>query len=280
MHLSLSVTTMLAAGGLLLVAAAPGPRSADSAFRDREVARIQRHLSGALARLLERDVARLTPAQRAARARSIQRLRDYRRAGEFPRNTDFPGRRIPYFIDRTGIRCAMAYLIEQSGHGDFVARVARTQNNAYIAELAGDPELRAWLEENGLTEAEAARIQPAYNPPPSDEPSVTRGGAMAAAWLGVGSIALTVSSSHLGLSRTVSGVVGMAAGMVGILAGASNLDERGDLRSWGMADVGIGTVAAVLGGRLLFGPPTATRTGLVATPGLGRQSRIGVRIAF
>src|SRR6266705_6614732 len=80
----------------------------------------------------------------------------------FPQNTDFPGQRVPYFIDRYGTRCAMAYLIEQSGEGDLVTRVAATHNNARIPELRTDPDLGAWLWRNGITLEEAARIQPAY----------------------------------------------------------------------------------------------------------------------
>jgi hypothetical protein len=52
----------------------------------------------------------------------------------------------------------MAYLIEQSGDGDLVARVAVTNNNARIPELRHDSELVSWLWGNGMTLEEAARI--------------------------------------------------------------------------------------------------------------------------
>jgi hypothetical protein len=56
----------------------------------------------------------------------------------------------------------MAYLIERSGRRDLVHRIASTQNNAFIAELANDRELRGWLDSVGLSVTEAARIQPTY----------------------------------------------------------------------------------------------------------------------
>jgi hypothetical protein len=114
--------------------------------------------------LLARDVWSLSPAQRSAREHNIRRLRRYRLRGVFPHNHDVAGRRVPFFVDRHGTRCAMAYLIEESGCGDLVCRIAAARNNAYVAELASDPELVAWLEREGLTAEEAAAIQPAYDP--------------------------------------------------------------------------------------------------------------------
>jgi len=142
--------------------------SADARSAPAETARIRRHLSMVEAELRATKVSALTPAQRAARAGNLDVLHAYWVRGVFPVNTDFPGRHVPYFIDRYGTRCAMAYLIEQSGYGDFVRRIATTQNNAYVRDLRGDTELGAWLSENGLTAAEAARIQPTYGSPADD----------------------------------------------------------------------------------------------------------------
>jgi len=134
-----------------------------NASRDAETTRVRTRLASVEQHLRRTDVSRLTPAQRAARARNLDVLHAYWVRGVFPMNTDFPGERMPYFVDRYGTRCAMAYLIEQSGHGDLVARVAATNNNARIRELKSDPELVAWLRDNGLTAAEAA------HPPADDE---------------------------------------------------------------------------------------------------------------
>ena len=104
----------------------------------------------------------LTPAQRAARARLLGILHNYQVRGVFPRNTDFPDRDMPVFIDWAGTRCGFAYLIEQTGHEDLVIRIAATRNNARAPELKDDPEVGRWLAENGITLAEATRIQPTY----------------------------------------------------------------------------------------------------------------------
>ncbi|MDI1450949.1 hypothetical protein [Polyangium sp. 6x1] len=128
----------------------------------REKARLVAHFRGVLAELRARDTSHLSPEQCAARAGLIAELQRYARTGRFPRNLDFPGIRMPYFVDAFGTRCAMAHLIESTGEVDLVARVARTANNAFIREIEGDITLRAWLDRAGLSVAEAARIQPEY----------------------------------------------------------------------------------------------------------------------
>jgi hypothetical protein len=86
-----------------------------------------------------------------------------RDAGEFPHNYDFPGEAVPYFVDRaTGVRCAVAHLLDFTGHGDIVQRVTALDNNIWVPELAGDAEFNGWLKAYGLTLAEAARIQAPY----------------------------------------------------------------------------------------------------------------------
>ncbi|MBZ5710201.1 MYXO-CTERM sorting domain-containing protein [Nannocystis pusilla] len=127
----------------------------------REQARLQAHFREVLLELRSRDVTHLGASQRAARERLIEELARYARAGRFPRN-HVSRERIPIFIDPHGTRCAMARLIESTGHTALVAEVAARRNFAWIRELAGDAALLAWLDESGLTAAEAGRIQPSY----------------------------------------------------------------------------------------------------------------------
>ncbi|MFZ6182126.1 hypothetical protein [Nannocystis pusilla] len=127
----------------------------------RERARLQAHFHEVLLELRGRDVTQLGAPQRAARERLIEELARYAREGRFPRN--YVSRApLPIFIDPHGTRCAMARLIESTGHAALVARVATHRNFALIRELEGDAALRAWLDEFGLTAAEAGRIQPEY----------------------------------------------------------------------------------------------------------------------
>lgn len=139
---------------------------AEYQHRRLEVARLRAHFDSVDAELRLPTALPLTPAQHTGRATLIGWLREYREGGGFPRNDRFPDRAVPFFRDSRGVLCAMAYLIDRSGRGDLVDRVASTRNNAFIPELAGDPELRAWLNSVGLSVAEAARIQPWYGPPP------------------------------------------------------------------------------------------------------------------
>ena len=133
----------------------PDPR------REREIARVHAHLERVEAELAARAVDQLTPAQRAARATVLANLRPYIAADVYPTN-DVAVDPTPIFIDRAGVRCAMAALIEAGGGGVLVARVARDRDYAYIDELAGDPELQRWLTDHGIALREAARIQPSY----------------------------------------------------------------------------------------------------------------------
>ena len=146
---------MFALLALLLVSSPPDP----------EVARIQSHLRRVESELRASGDGGLGPAERRWRVRLVDELHRYWTRGRFPRNT-YVDRRSPVFVDRDGTRCAVAQLIHASGRGDLVERVAATHNTAYVAELAGDAELVRWLDEHGLTAAEAARIQPAYEPGP------------------------------------------------------------------------------------------------------------------
>jgi hypothetical protein len=128
------------------------------------VARLRAHFDSVDAELRHATALQLTPSQQRARATLIGWLRGYRAAGQFPRNDRFPDRAMPFFRDSQGVLCAMAYLIDRSGRGDIVDRVALTRNNAFIPELGDDQALRAWLDSVGFSVAEAARIQPTYGP--------------------------------------------------------------------------------------------------------------------
>ena len=151
---------------LALVAApfgvAPSVHAADSA--DREVARIRAHFDSVLTELTSRDVSSLSASQRGNRARLTMTLANYRERGLFPHNYDFPDQSVPYFIDRrTGTLCAVAQLLASTGRRDIVDRVARQDNNVWVPELAGDTAFATWLDANGITLREAARIQVPYN---------------------------------------------------------------------------------------------------------------------
>src|SRR2546426_917051 len=158
MRKALMLTTVVIGALTTGVWRAPAPIS----FAVAERTRLRAHFDSVERELRARDVPGLTAAQRAARARVLDVLHAYQVRGVFPRNTDFPDRDVPVFIDWRGTRCGFAYLVEQTGHEDVVLRIAATRNYARVPELKDDPDVRRWLAENGITLAEATRIQPTY----------------------------------------------------------------------------------------------------------------------
>jgi hypothetical protein len=163
--LSVAAAGMLAGAAALPLGARDVPPTRPEALARRlEVARLRAHFDSVDVELRYSNEPSLTPSQRRARDTLIGWLQEYRDAGEFPRNERFSELAMPFFRDGHGALCAMAYLIERSGRRDLVDRIAVTRNNAFIAELADDPELRVWLDSVGLAVAEAARVQPTYQP--------------------------------------------------------------------------------------------------------------------
>lgn len=145
-------------------ARSPFEAEVDLARPERE--RIRAHLARVEADLRAHPPAGLSEARRAARAARLDDLRAYAERGEFPRNRDYPDRLVPYFIDAEGVPCAMGHLVIASGHADFAEEIHENRNNAYIPEIAAaDGRLARWLEANGMTLEEAARVQPSYGPP-------------------------------------------------------------------------------------------------------------------
>ncbi len=247
-----------------------------------EVQRIQRHFDGAIALLESSDVSALSPSQLDNRRTLTERLRHYRDRGAFPRNYDFPGEAVPYFVDRrTGVVCAVGHLIESTGHRDLVDRVAAADNNVWVAELAGDDEFRAWLDEQGLTLDEAARIQVPYmgEPPPmfrESAASVNTNAPTIALGAALGTAALAHFNANLGQRRSVA-FLGAAVGAVAIATGAGQFKSGGD-QTIGSATV-IGGLASLFVARQTFGRFTQARRTMQARDAtLAERTRIAPMI--
>jgi hypothetical protein len=186
-------------------AVARGDRLGAEESLERE--RVSDHLARVETWLRQREVS--SPLWRSdARARNLDRLREYRLRGEFPRNTEFPGRRVPYFADAEGRLCAVGYLVAASGRGDLVEAVVRSDNHV---DLRSDPApaLDRWIEGSGLDRAECAMIQPAYG-------YGYRKGTLLPFATGA-ALSATVGNTIL----TLNGRQSTAAGVAGILIGIS-----------------------------------------------------------
>jgi hypothetical protein len=231
------------------------------------VARLRAHFDSVDAELRRHHALQLTPSQRTVRVRLIGWLREYREAGTFPRNDRIPKRAMPFFRDSRGVLCAMAYLIERSGRRDLVDRVAVTRNNAFIPELAGDPELRAWLDSVGLSVAEAARIQPSYGPFPNvpEDQAVSANYALTSILVS-GSSLTTLGLNLISPSKS-TGWAGVLAGSAGIIAGAVNLDGNDGTDKVAAANMIAGGGALAVGlYRLLSPRPARPVDGLSSRP--------------
>ncbi|HEX7023276.1 MAG TPA: hypothetical protein VF187_00540, partial [Gemmatimonadales bacterium] len=218
---------------------------------------LRTHFSMVERELVARDVSRLTASQRSARADLIGLLHRYSAAGTFPRNDFHPGRRVPYFRDAHGNLCAMAFLISATGRGDIVDRIARTRNNAYVAELADEPGLLEWIDQHGITVAEAARIQPTYGGPgfTGEDPKPSTGYVVASAGttgLSVISIALNARSPDRLSGDPGWGIIGLGVGGASMVLGLVKVTEDGwRNQALGAWNVAVGATAAFFGGRAL-----------------------------
>jgi len=123
--------------------------------------RVKNHLRIVEKELIRKNIEHLSPELRQERAKNIARLHEYWTQGLYPKNPDFLDKRAPYFKDAINTPCAMAYLIEQSGHQDLVNAVASRNNHVYINDIQDGP-VMDWINKSGLTKAEAARVQPTY----------------------------------------------------------------------------------------------------------------------
>jgi hypothetical protein len=242
-------------------------RLGTSSFEAKEADRLRLHFAEVEREMSSRDISALTAAQRVARAEQIRQLRRYAAQGAFPRNTWHPGQRVPYFRDARGNLCAMAFLIAASGRGDLVDHIARTRNYAFVPDLVEVPGLAQWLEEHGLTVAEAARIQPSYGGDPCCEvenPTVNAPstGYLAASagvsTLSALSIAWNARSAERVAVQRWKGFLGAGVGGANLVLGLSKLGSDGwENQTAAIWNIAIGATAGFLGVRTLMARPEA-----------------------
>jgi hypothetical protein len=243
-----ALALVLAAGIATLPSHLEGASSSDGAAR--ETARIRAHFDSVLTELAQRDVRALSAEQTARRASLTRELAAYSERGVFPHNYDFPGQAVPYFVDRkTGTRCAVANLLAHAGRTDIVERVSRANNNVWVAELQGDTAFAAWLDANGLTLAEAARIQLPYTQPESPAQVARNRAFMVVTPLALSGVAITSIWNALGNSdghrRSVS-TLGVLSGVVMSGIGVAVLTKPDISPTVGAAALGMGGASIAL----------------------------------
>jgi hypothetical protein len=228
-------------------------------FEATEVRRIRAHFDSVLAELDRRELGGLTREQRNRRVSLVAELRRYRDLGVFPHNYDFPDAPTPYFVDRkTGTLCAVANLLAATGRRDIVDRVAQSNNNVWVDDLAADTAFNRWLDANGLTLQEAVRIQVPYVEPVSNaEIAREVGFAIAAPISLVGSTAMSLwnitgnADGHRpGASWTgmVMGAVSVTSGALVLTKGSAVQDKFGQI---GAVAIGMGLTSVWTSGRAM-----------------------------
>ena len=242
-------------------------RFGTSSFEAEEADRLRLHFAEVEREMLSRDISGLTAAERVARAEQIRQLRRYAARGAFPRNTWHPGQRMPYFRDARGNLCALAFLIAASGRGDLVDQIARTRNHAFVPDLVDVPGIAEWLEQHGLSVAEAARIQPTYGGDPCcgvEHPTVhAPSGEYLAASAGAStlsalSIAWNARSSDRVAAQRWKGFFGAGVGGANLVLGLSKLGSDGwENQAAAIWNIAIGATAGFLGVRALVLKPAA-----------------------
>jgi hypothetical protein len=241
-----AAAAVIVAASVALVAFKPAPPVSA------EVRRIQAHFDSVLMELNASDVSRLTAEQRDHRRALILTLATYRDRARFPKNYDFDAP-TPYFVDRqTGVLCAVAHLMEFTGRRDIVDRVAAANNNVWVPQLRGDREFEAWLGQQGITLAEAARIQVPYMGDRIVAPEAPSRQSVVLPATGAG-LAATVSAMNLFSNRDGHGrirnVVGMATGVASLGYGAAMLARPETDRGMAIANVATGALSAFVAGR-------------------------------
>jgi hypothetical protein len=147
----------------------------------------ERSLAVAVARLERARGETWTGAERSTwrnalalrRLENLRRLRLYQLRGRFPHNEHVADRTVPIFVDNHDTACAVGHLMRESGWNDAVAAIQRANNFVYVTDVRNGP-LIDWVLVSGLTQEEAALIQPGYYPPPFDVAldELTQGGSI------------------------------------------------------------------------------------------------------
>ncbi len=111
-------------------------------------------------RLSDDNLAQLETVLRKNRQLQIRRLKEYAQAGKFPKNTGFSLAR-PIFVDASNTACAVGHLMRESGAHAIVENVRASNNFVRVLDLEYGS-VTDWILQSGLTQEEAALIQPTY----------------------------------------------------------------------------------------------------------------------
>ncbi len=113
------------------------------------------------------DRAQMRDRLAGERNKQITRIVEYARRGLFPANEGQSDQSVPIFVDRHGTHCAVGYLMHRDGKDESVAAIVDFNNLVVVPDVKSGV-LVDWVLFSGLTQEEAALIQPGYPPPDFD----------------------------------------------------------------------------------------------------------------
>jgi len=222
-----------------------------------ETERIASHLAYVERKLRDRDVSHLPKHLAEKRKKMLRLLHEYRLAEKFPSNYDYPGKRVPCFIDQTGNICAVGYLIERTSGRKLAEKINSEFKYDFILDITM-PELTRWIENSGLTALECAMIQPSYggNIRTYDvvEPEY---GFVSSVLIGSNAAFTAINAIQIGAGRDKNtiAILGMISGATQVAVGAVNLDyykygpsmdeSKNQTLSW--VNIGLGTTSLIMG---------------------------------
>jgi hypothetical protein len=125
-----------------------------------EQAKIQTHLAFVENQLRSHTPTSISRSDYPRRQALLHYLAQYRKAGIFPSQNKYPGRR-PHFIDQQGRICAVGYLIQKTAGLSLAQALNEKYEYAYLQDMQDD-RLAAWVARSGFTLRELAMIQPSY----------------------------------------------------------------------------------------------------------------------
>lgn len=217
-----------------------------------EQLRISTHLAYVENMLRKKNTSHLSPAMQKKRMHLLDLLHAYILAGNFPKNYDHPGERLPCFIDKNNNICAVGYLVEQTaGHA-----VAEQINNKHQYERITDMHdaaLNVWVATSGLTLEECAMIQPAYNYA-SDVDAANGIATATLSGINLSASVISLMQYNKGTSNYAISVIGAVGGTSQLLLGIITFPYGDSFSSYeyeekiSMLNIGVGTATLFLNG--------------------------------
>lgn len=226
-----------------------------------EQLRIKTHLEYVEQLLIQKDVSDLSTLQKKNRKHNIDLLHEYRTAGIFPKNYDYPRQRKPCFIDKDGNICAVGYLIEKTAGLELAKQINKEHQYAYIYDMA-IADVETWVSESGLALEECAMIQPSYGPIMDDKKdeniSIPLEYKVSSALLGgTNAVVSTINFLQLknGLYSKRVPSIGLLTAVGSIALGFMNLEKdenseynKNDINTLSFTNIGFGTCTLLLSG--------------------------------